>query len=141
MANGVGIAELVQVRLDLGAGKIEKSMEKADRRNGGRGDTAVAHREQLHAVAGGKNHGLTYAGLTDERARRIGQALVRNGQPFAHRNRCRGVVDAHQKKGAFRRIASKGTHRGVHGALNLCTTDNWLAAQTARTKRKAKEER
>ena len=83
--------------------------------------------DDFYAVAGGEDKPFADAGLVEEGARRVGKATGRNGEALAHFDGRGVVVDAEEDE--------------VHGVVNLWTTENWLAAHTARTTRKTKLER
>ena len=83
--------------------------------------------EQLHPVAGGKDHPFQHARGLGERAGGLHQFLRTDGQPLAQLDGRGFVIEAQQ--------------HDIHGAVNLCTELNWLAAQTLMTTRKAMLER
>ena len=56
----------------------------------------ILHGEQLHAVAGGEDHGFADAGLVGERAGGVGEAGDGDGEALAHVDGSGGVIDAEQ---------------------------------------------
>ena len=62
--------------------------------------------DQLHPVAGGKNHSLFHPGKLHQARRGVGEARLRYGQPLPHLHGGALVVHADENKG--------------HGPRNLC---------------------
>ena len=106
---------------------------------GGRLGRGVVKGEQLDAVAGGKDKALVDAGLVHEGAGGLGEAVQGNGKALAHGQRCGGVVHPNEREGSP--VLQRGLEGRHHGALNRCTADIRLAAQTASTKKSAKLDR
>src|SRR6185437_402195 len=138
MADGLALAQRVEMRRDGGGGNVEVFVQEVER---GRWCSAVlgavgalSDCEELDAIAGGEDEGFADAGLAGERARGVGETGAGNGEALADVERGRGVIHADEKQGAELCLIT-------HGALNLCTTESWFAAQTARTMRKTKPER
>ena len=113
MTHRLLIAVVVDVRRQLRRINAKLRVKKAGKVRTRRFDG----RQQLHAIAGGDNHALAHARHVCQRARRLGQILARDGDPFAQRDG-RGLVvhsDEHER----------------HCGPNLCTWLKRLAAQTA----------
>jgi hypothetical protein len=149
MANGFALAELVEVRLDVTRGDGEVLVEEAKEvgfglRLGAEGITGfggvVLQGEELDAVAGGEDETLADARLVEEGAGGVGEAGGGDGEALAYLDGRGDVVDAEEDEAPLGRARGRGLGL-VHGAVNLWTTENWFAAQTARTTRKMKLER
>jgi len=135
MADGLALAELVEMRLEIGCRKVEVLVEEVEGAGvfvGGM--SGVLHGEQFDAVAGGEDDGFADAGLMGEGAGSVGEARGSDGEALAYLDGRGVVIDAEEDQ-----IRRCGIF--VHGAVNLWTTESWLAAQTARTTRKTKLDR
>ena len=137
MANGLALAELVDVGLDFFGGEVEVVVQEAQHAEGWgeRAFGSVAYSEELDAVAGGEDESFANAGLMGEGAGGVGQARDGDGEALADVDGSGGVVDAEEQD----RAGFEGDL--AHGALNLCTAERAFADQTARTTRKTKLER
>ncbi len=151
MANGLAIAKLVKVGLNVVRGDREVLMQEAHQVGVRLPVTRVLVGDEFHAIAGGNNQAFADSGQMHQRADRIRQAGRGDGQPLAHLDRCGGVVHADQHQRAFRGVPGRRFLSGLHdrqalgirthGVANLCTAENWLAAHTNRTTRITKLER
>jgi hypothetical protein len=143
VAYGFALAEFVEVGLDVAGQDGEVFVEEAEEVGFGLGlggcgfAGVVLEGEELDAIAGGEDETFADAGLVEEGAGGVGEAGGGDGEAFAHLDGRGVVVDAEQDETSLGR-------RGfgfAHGAVNLWTAENWLAAQTARTMKKTKLER
>ena len=137
MADGFAIAVLVEVGLDVVGRNGEVLVEEAEEIGFGLrllGLCVVLECEELDAVAGGEDEALADAGLVEEGAGGVGEAGGGDGEALANLDGRGVVIDAEEDEASLRR-------RWAHGAVNLWTAENWLAAQTARTTKKTKLER
>ena len=139
MADGFAVVVLVEVGLDVGGGDGEVFVEEAEEVGlglrlgvGGFADV-VLQGEEFDAVAGGEDEAFADAGLVEEGAGGVGQTGGRDGEALANLDGRGVVIDAEQDETPLGDRA--------HGAVNLWTAENWLAAQTARTMKKTKLER
>ena len=158
MADGLALAELVEVRLEGGGGDGEVLVQEAEKVGGIAGAGVVLNGEELDAIAGGEDEGLADAGLMGECARGVGEA----GRGMARRSRTStGAVvwltptrtsepsGARVSRPRLRRPGARSRGAAavwrwvgwLMGLENLCTAENWFAAQTKRTTRKTKLER
>ena len=129
MTNGFSLAELVEVRLD-GVGRDGEILVEEAEEIGFVGfgvECVVLKGDDFDSIAGGEDEAFADAGLMKQGARGVGETACRNGEALADLDGSGVVVDAKEDE--------------VHGVVNLWTTENWLAAQTARTTRKTKLER
>jgi hypothetical protein len=155
VADGFALAEFVKVGLDVAGWDGEILVEEAEEVGFGLGLDAggfagvILQGEEFDAVAGGEDEAFADAGLVEEGAGGVGEAGGGDGETLADLDRRGVVVDAEEDEtplGRRRTGLEFGWGRGlglgwVHGALNLWTAENWLAAQTARTRKKTKLER
>ena len=142
MADGFALAEFVEVGLDVVQGGRRST------RGGSGGDRlgwlgvcgvvgVVLQGEEFDAVAGGEDEAFADAGLVEEGAGGVGETGGGDGEALADLDGRGVVVDAEEDETSLSRCGL-----GLaHGAVNLWTAENWLAAQTARTTRKTKLER
>ena len=104
MADGLALAQRVQVRRNRGGGDVEVLVEEVQRDGWCcavvRAIGAFANGEELDAIAGGENEGFANAGLTGERARGVGEARDGNGEAFADVERSGGVVHTDEEQRA-----------------------------------------
>ena len=139
VADGFALAEFVEVRLDVVGQDGEVLVEEAEEVGFGLGLDAggfagvVLEGEEFDAVAGGEDEAFADAGLMEEGAGGVGESAGGDSESFAHLDGRGVVVDAEEDETPLCRCA--------HGAVNLWTSENWLAAQTARTTKKTKLER
>ena len=158
MADGLALAKLVEVRFEGGGGNGEVLVQEAEKVGGIAVAGVVLDGEELDAVAGGEDEGLADAGLMGECARGIGEAGQWDGEALADLDGGGGVVDADQDERSLGGARVRGIGFGgrghdreargglalgrlAHGVENLCTAENWFAAQTKRTARMTKLER
>jgi hypothetical protein len=151
MADGFALAEFVEVGLDVAGGDGEVFVEEAEEVGFGLGldvggfAGVVLQGEEFDAVAGGEDEAFADAGLVEEGAGGVGEAGGGDGEALADLDGRGVVVDAEEDEATVGRCGlglELGLELGwVHGALNLWTAENWLAAQTARTRKKTKLER
>ena len=143
VADGFALAEFVEVRLDVVGRDGEVLVEEAEeigfglRLGGGGFAGVVLQGEEFDAVAGGEDEAFADAGLVEEGAGGVGEAGGGDGEALADLDGRGVVVDAEQDEASLG-VWGLGS---VHGAVNLWTAENWLAAQTARTRKKTKLER
>jgi hypothetical protein len=150
MADGFALAELVEVGLDVGGRDGEVLVEEAEEVGlalrlsgggvgvGGLGCGLVRDfldGKKFDAIAGGEDETFANARLMEESAGGVGEAFDRDGEAFANFDGGSVVVDAKEDEAARSGVVC------AHGAVNLCTAENWFAAQTASTTRKTKLER
>ncbi len=126
VADGLALAELVEVRADGGGGDGEVLVEEAEEVGGG----FVLEGEEFDAVAGGEDEALADAGLVEKGTGGIGEASGGDGEALADLDGGGGVVDAEEYE-----------IRRAHTPPNLWTAENWFAAQTVTTTKKTKVER
>ena len=101
MADGFALAEFVEVRLDVGGRDGEVLVKKAGEIESRRGGTVVLQSQEFDAVAGGEDEAFAYAGLVEEGAGSVGQALDGYGEALADLDG-RGVVVDGQGRGVAR---------------------------------------
>jgi hypothetical protein len=136
VADGFAVAMLVEVGLDVAGGDGEVLVEEAEEVGFGLRlgvFSVVLEGEEFDAVAGGEDEAFADAGLVEEGAGGVGEAGGGDGEAFAYLDGRGVVVDAEEDETSLCRRA--------HGAVNLWTAENWLAAQTARMRKKTKLER
>ncbi|MCU1252314.1 MAG: hypothetical protein JWQ49_5343 [Edaphobacter sp.] len=155
VADGFALAKFVEVGLDVVGRDGEVFVKKTEEVGFGLGLEAggfggvVLESEEFDAVAGGEDEAFADAGLVEEGAGGVGEAGGGDGETLADLDGGGVVVDAEKDEtplGRRRTGLEFGWGLGlglgwVHGALNLWTAENWLAAQTARTRKKTKLER
>ena len=162
MADGLALAELVEVRFEGGSGDGEVLVQEAEKVGGIAVAGVVLNGDELDAVAGGEDEGFADSGLMGECARGVGEAGQGDGEALADLDGRGGVVDADQDerslaariggarvrgpgfrgRGHDREALTRWARSGLaHGTGNLCTAENWFAAQTKRTASKTKLER
>ena len=87
MADGLAVAELVEVRFDSLGGDGEILVQEAEEAGRGRAVTWrlswIQAGDELDAIAGGEDEGFADAGLMSERADGVGQAGRWNGEALA----------------------------------------------------------
>ena len=94
MADGLALAELVEVRLEGGGGDGEVLVQEAQEVWRIAVAGVVLDGEELDAVAGGEDEGFSDAGLMGEGACGVGEAGGGDGETLADFDRRGGVVDA-----------------------------------------------
>jgi hypothetical protein len=143
VADGFALAEFVEVGLDVAWRDGEVLVEEAEKVGFGLGLDAgsfggvVLESEEFDAVAGREDEAFANAGLVEEGAGSVGKAGGGDGETLANLDGSGVVVDPEQDETS---LGAWGLGL-VHGAVNLWTAENWLAAQTARTRKKTKLER
>jgi hypothetical protein len=155
VADGFALAEFVEVGLDVAGWDGEVLVEEAEEVGFGLGldvcgfAGVVLQGEEFDAVAGGEDEAFADAGLVEEGAGGVGEAGGGDGEALANLDGGGVVVNAEEDKTPLSRRGA-GLELGlefgwslgsVHGVVNLWTAENWLAAQTARTRKKTKLER
>ena len=157
MADGLALAELVEVRFEEGGGYGEVLVQEAEKVGGIAVAGVVLDGEELDAVAGGEDEGLADAGLMGECARGIGEAGGGDGEALADLDGGGGVVDADQDERSLGGARVRGIGFGgrghdreargglalgrlAHGVENLCTAERF-AAQTKSTATRTAPER
>ena len=138
VADGLALAVLVEVGLDVVWRYGEVFVEEAEEVGFGLWlgvcgfAGVVLEGEEFDTVAGGEDETFADSGLMEEGTGGVGEAAGGDGEALANLDGCGVVVDAEEDETSLSRL---------HGAVNLWTAENWLAAQTARTTRKTKLER
>src|SRR5262249_18505023 len=94
MANGLALAQSIEVRRDRVGGDVEVLVQEIECscRFGAVG--AFDDREKLDAIAGGENESFADAGLASERARGVGETRDGDSETLADVERSGGVVHA-----------------------------------------------
>ena len=96
MADGLALAELVEVRFEGGGGDGEVLVQEAEEVGGIAVAGVVLNGEELDAVAGGEDEGFADSRLMGEGACGVGEAGQGDGEALAHLDGRGGVVDAEQ---------------------------------------------
>ena len=101
MADGLALAELVEVRLEGGGGDGEVLVQEAEDVWGGAIAGVVLNGEELDAVAGGEDESFADSGLLGEGARGVCEAGDGNGEALTQLDGRGGVIDAKQDERAL----------------------------------------
>ncbi len=129
MADGIALAELVEVRREGGEGDAEELFEEP--RQALRSIGALGRRivegflsgEELDAIAGGENEAFADTGLVDERAGGLGEARGGHREALADLDGRCIVIDAEQDESARRGGVGRAGRRlgriGSRGAIGL----------------------
>jgi len=101
MADGLALAELVEVRLEGGGRNGEVLLQEAEEVWRITVAGVVLNGDELDAVAGGEDEGFADSGLMGEGACGVGEAGGGNGEALADLDGRGGVVDAEQDERAL----------------------------------------
>ena len=119
MADGLALAELVEVRLEGGGGDGEVLVQEAKEVGGIALGGAVLHCDELDAVAGGEDEGFADSRLLGKGARGVGEAVGGNGEALADLDGRGGVVDADQDERDLVDAWIGGAHGGSGGGFGF----------------------
>ena len=141
VADGFAVAVLVKMGLDVigwdGEVFVEEAEEVGFSLRVWRFAGVVLEGEEFDTIAGGEDEAFADTGLMEEGAGGVGEPGGGDGEALANLDGRGVVVDAEEDETS---VGGRGLGL-AHGAVNLWTAENWLAAQTARTMKKTKLER
>jgi hypothetical protein len=116
MADGLALAKLVEMGLDVVLRNAEVLVEEAEEIGIAGGLGVVLEGKEFDAIAGGEDEAFADAGLVDEGTGGVGETAYGNGEALTHLDGCGVVVDAEKDESSVGSVA--------HGAVNLWTAES-----------------